>query len=439
MGVHCGTQFNTSANALVIPNPKISWSTRWIATCNNPVLWLKGDMDKGFKMEFTSLTPNKERFKDVRVNVLTIGPGLPSLTDAEKAHVPAEVLADIKAGEGAVLKIAPENQTTCKHLASPEMTEACGSVKSVESAGERCHFHEPFGDSHSWVLLDENVVAAESGEHRFAVWNPKKTTAKLSFACCAWPEDWQTEFEMPEVNCPYCGTGADNKDLGNWWAEQKSMAEYGGFPALQDCSADPGPPQQPQKCPVFKEAEADAVKQPESCKLGCLGGECHSHNIFGECSYKVDWITPMPLLNGAEVSKLILFKGDRVSFGQPIDHQMVHNMFDMNSAEHLAKCDFAEATELADVSDVRLGKEMVFEKAGTHYFACGIACHPNMGDSCHCKQGQVITIEVKDSNEGMRCHDHHHEPQITVIMIIMATIMIMRATKMSPLLANPTK
>jgi len=367
-------------------------------------------MDKGFKMEFTSLTPNKERFKDVRVSVLTIGPGLPSLTEDEKARVPSEVLADIKAGEGAVLKEAPEDQTTCKHLASSEMTNATGPVKSVESAGERCHFHEPYGDSHSWVLLDENVVAAESGMHRFAVWNPKKTTAKLSFACCAWPEDWQTEYPMQTSNCPYCGTGTDNSAMGSWWSETKSMTEYGGFPELQECTVDAGPPKAPapEKCPPKAEPAAEEDKQPESCKLGCLNGECHSHNIFGECSYKVHWITPFPTLNGAKVTKLILFKGDKVNFGQPADHQMVHNMFDIKDADHLAKCDFTDATELANVEHIKIGKEVVFEKAGTHYFTCGIACHPNMGEDCHCKQGQVITVEVKDSGEGMRCHDHSH-------------------------------
>jgi hypothetical protein len=407
LGIHCG-QFNTSEGALIIPNPEISWSTRWIATCDNPVLWLKGEMNKGFKMEFTSLTPNKERFKDVRVSVLTIGPGLPTLTEAEKARVPAEVLADIKEGEGAVLKEAPEDQTTCAHLASPEMSDACGPVKSVESAGDRCHFHEPYGDSHSWVLLDENVTAAESGMHRFAIWNPKKTTAKLSFACCAWPEDWAKEFPMQEVDCPYCGTSPDNSALGSWWSETKSMTEYGGFPELQDCNADAGPAKAPAKCPPKAEAAAEEDKQPESCKLGCLNGECHSHNIFGECSYKVHWITPFPTLNGAKVTKLILFKGDKVNFGQPMNHQMVHNMFDITSAENLAQCDFTGATEIANVEHIKIGKEVIFEATGTHYFTCGIACYPNMGGDCHCKQGQVITIEVKDSAEGMQCHDHFH-------------------------------
>eukprot|EP00662_Eupelagonemidae_sp_cell21_P057697 gene57697-biopygen17165 len=75
-GVTCGEQFSTPDDALVIPNPQISWATSRILTCDAPIFWLEGDMVAGFNVQFTSLQLVIDRFETVRTAVAVIGPGL---------------------------------------------------------------------------------------------------------------------------------------------------------------------------------------------------------------------------------------------------------------------------------------------------------------------------------------------------------------------------
>ncbi|CAK0804701.1 unnamed protein product [Prorocentrum cordatum] len=156
-------------------------------------------------------------------------------------------------------------------------------ASASDVADGRCHFHEPYGDTHSWVLLDETLIAADGGSFRFAVFSADGTPAKLSFACCDWPEDFTTAYAMPDAECPFCGTMANFSSYSSHFYEAKDMAEYGGFPAAGSCGAigdSFGGPSATQ-CPPAQVAE-DWEQQPQSCILGCTGEECHSHNIFGD-------------------------------------------------------------------------------------------------------------------------------------------------------------
>merc|ERR1740123_2813239 len=116
-GVTCGNQFSSAATALEVPNPEISWASYRITTCDKPVFWLKAANAKEKQPLFmTVVVPLIERFADVRISVLVIGPGLPELSSDEMAKVPAEVLAQIPSGEGAALLESPEDQRSCSHL-----------------------------------------------------------------------------------------------------------------------------------------------------------------------------------------------------------------------------------------------------------------------------------------------------------------------------------
>jgi hypothetical protein len=320
---------------------------------------------------------------------------LPALVD-DAGVVPATVSAAVPAGEGAVLFASPQDQSSCDHLQSGPMSD------STEVTDGRCHFHEEYGDSHSWTLLDENLAAPVAGKYRFAVFTTTPSTAKLWFACCAWPEDFQTSYDMPEADCPYCGTKKSFTSFASLFYEQRTMAVHGGFPPLQDCALDPGPVEPTEEqCP--DESSAGVARQPESCMLGCNDGDCHSHNIYGECTYELEWRVPHPMLNGANVTKMLLFKGDKVIFKK--GGEFDHNLVDMKTATALENCDFAdvniETNEVGNVEEVRAGTLIEFMEERTHFYSCTF---PN-----HCIMGQILTVDVKNAAEGLQCHKDHEE------------------------------
>lgn len=397
-GVTCGNQFNSSTTALTIPDPKISWASYRILSCDAPIFWLKGQVDAGQMLSFTAGLPVLSRFSGVRVSVVIIGPGLPQLSGAEQAKVPAAVIANVKAGEGAFLIETPSDQSTCNHVHSKEMT-ASSQVKD-----NRCHFHEEYGDSHSWVLIDDNRTALATGEHRFAIFTITNQAAKVWFACCDWPEDFATQHSIPDAACPACGTKASFGQWSSLFYEQKSMAKHGGFPSADTCTLPPvaSSPTAAQ-CPEEKANDNSAMD--ENCVLGCSKGECHSHNIMGVCTYPMFWVTPRPKLGNADVNRLLLFVNESVKF-YSAGHMFAHNLIDMGAAEKLTSCDFAGTTEAGNVEELNAGKTIKFTKAGTYYYACQIGNH--------CVQGQKVEIVVKDTAEGKHCHSHEHpKPETT--------------------------
>jgi hypothetical protein len=235
------------------------------------------------------------------------------------------------------------------------------------------------------------------------------------------PEDFITNYDIPEPECPFCGTSEEeNPAWLSHFYEQKSMADYGGFPAAGSCedpdNATLGPAE--ELCPPIPEPDGTEA-QPSSCALGCdSDGECHSHNVFGECTHLLDW-SLNPRFGEAEVSRVVIFKGDKISFRYLSDTGSAHNLFEMATGESLEQCDFSDATAVANVEEIGIGHMITFDEAGEFFFSCGISCTSLPGGSeaetrqetvnnpsCHCTVGQKLTVEVKDSSEGLRCHDH---------------------------------
>ena len=87
------------------------------------------------------------------------------------------------------------------------------------------------------------------------------------------------------------------------------MESYAGYPPIQSCVEDTSTIELPKEdeCPPLPLAD-DIVQQPEGCVLGCgSNGECHSHNVFGECTHDLDWSIE-PKFGDAPVKNLVIFK-----------------------------------------------------------------------------------------------------------------------------------
>ena len=147
-------------------------------------MWLEGDVDKDQLMYFTVLVPVLKRFADVRMSVVFLGPGLPSLDSQDTSSVPTTIV-DYAQSQGAgnvgmqIFKSA-QDQSTCAHVTSSYMLDF------VDIADDRCRFYEAFGAMEDWVLMDETLVAPQAGLYKIAVYVEGGTTAKASFSGLDW-------------------------------------------------------------------------------------------------------------------------------------------------------------------------------------------------------------------------------------------------------------
>ena len=153
--------------ALEIPWVEKSWAVNRLATCDAPVFWLTMDVPTAdFSLYVGAGIPRLTRFADTRIAALLVGPGLPTGFDA--STVPAEVGLAIPAGEGAVLYVAPEDQSTCGYMENTAMINAGDGQDTVPRLG-RCDFHEKWGDSHSWPQVDKDTIV-DAGTFKVALW-----------------------------------------------------------------------------------------------------------------------------------------------------------------------------------------------------------------------------------------------------------------------------
>merc|ERR1719487_1957818 len=159
-GITCDSQFSTASAPLTIPNPEISWASYRLFTCDHPVFWLQGDFIQDQNIYFTVGVPKLDRFSDVRMTTVLLGPGLPLTADTIDPegvkNIPQEVIDEMaSSGLGAQIFESPADQTTCAHM-NQVMTH------STEVVDERCVFHEEFGGSYSWVLADIETYAVQA-------------------------------------------------------------------------------------------------------------------------------------------------------------------------------------------------------------------------------------------------------------------------------------
>jgi hypothetical protein len=150
----CDADFGSSATALNIPDPSISWSFSHYADCSKRAVWSKFENKAADSTFYFGVgVPTKPRFSSLRAAGMIFGPGLPNITTADRAALPAEVRNDpllSQPGIGSLgLEHSPADQSTCAHL-SPTMFNA----STVRNG--RCDFFEPFGQTHSWRILDKD-------------------------------------------------------------------------------------------------------------------------------------------------------------------------------------------------------------------------------------------------------------------------------------------
>lgn len=182
----CGVDYGSSATALSVEDPTISWAFKHYADCTNRVLWVSfTNPEPNFNFYAGVGVPTLERFADIRTNALIIGPGLPTLSEEDWSSLPEEVRSDPvwtssqddNNNIGAYYHISPADQSTCDHL---------GKVMSDSSTvlNGRCDFYEPFGGSHSWRVLDadNNVIPVSGATYYVAIFPQNNVSAKYGVA-----------------------------------------------------------------------------------------------------------------------------------------------------------------------------------------------------------------------------------------------------------------
>ena len=103
-----------------------------------------------------------------------------------------------------------------------------------------------------------------------------------------------------------------------------------------------------------------------------------------------------PKFGGAHVKNVIIFKDDKIRFKAP--STLPHNVLQMANETFLDQCNFDMSLPLGSVGEIFIGYEITFVTAGTFHYSCSIGGH--------CAAGQKLTVEVKDTQEGLRCHSH---------------------------------
>lgn len=264
-GITCGPQFASPDSPLVIPNPEISWANYAIYNCDYPIAWYEAAGAKDQEFKFTITIPVIDRFKDVRMSTVIIGEALPLLneTDSDNANVPSSILQYMSDNSlGGVVFNSPADQSTCDHLSSMEM------MQSTSIVDQRCHFYETFGGSNLWVISDEvyklPTTLTGTTDFKIAVYEQYSSTAKASFACCDFTEEFVTQYDIPDSTCDICGTQASSNDAwSSLFFEHKTMAQYDGYPPLQNCAVNQFPIDDPMgdQCPPTSENNSEATSQ----------------------------------------------------------------------------------------------------------------------------------------------------------------------------------
>lgn len=253
----CSPDFGSSRAALDIDGVTVSWSFKHYLDCSSRAVWMKfRNPSPDFLFYVGVGIPPVPRFADLRADVLVVGPGLMEYDEPElrSLGVPAEVLREaffvvqksvrrdllhspdvisatnaIPGGASsksvndsarsssttkapaatsasgtsfspqkipALVRRAPLDQSSCGHL-GPTMTDA----SRVRNG--RCDFYEPYGQTHSWRVLDADLlrIPIASEEYFVAVYFQEDVSGKLGIAYGTWQEDFATNFRVTAPSC----------------------------------------------------------------------------------------------------------------------------------------------------------------------------------------------------------------------------------------------
>jgi len=225
----CDTDWGSSATALQIADPTISWSFSHYFDCSKRAVWMKFTNPAANSIFYVgSGIPTMPRFAGLRVDAMLIGPGLPALVDT--SMVPSEVMNDpvMKPGgtnkPGGMIFRSPADQSTCAHLGKT-MTDS----STVRNG--RCDFYEPYGATNSWRVLDADntSIPTSGGTYYVAVWFQQPMSGKLGIAMGTWVENFRAPMT---IHTPTC-----TRDLSGFSEKAGSMTT--SFPA-SSCTAGGG-------------------------------------------------------------------------------------------------------------------------------------------------------------------------------------------------------
>ena len=263
-GSSCDADYGSSATALPLPDPTISWSFRHYLDCTHRAVWIQTVNPSPNQPFYVGVgIPTLDRLEDVRADALIIGPGLPTLSDEDWAKVPEDVRNDpvwsTADNMGAYFHESPQDQSSCDHL---------GSVMQGESTvrNGRCDFYEPFGGTHSWRVLDadNNLLVQKGATYYIAVFLQQDTSAKIGIALGTWVENFITPYDLDTPSC--------ERDLSDFSEKQGTQEEC--FPVLSCPTA---------SRPIGCEANNAGVETAASqvCELGQV---CDDATVIaGEC------------------------------------------------------------------------------------------------------------------------------------------------------------
>uniref|UniRef100_A0A7S1NL07 DUF305 domain-containing protein n=1 Tax=Eutreptiella gymnastica TaxID=73025 RepID=A0A7S1NL07_9EUGL len=264
----CDDDYGTSATALNIPDASISWAFKHYLDCTHRVVWTKfTNPEPDFRFYVGVGIPPVQRQAATRADALIIGPGLPTLSDADMQSLPVELQNDrvwsTQGGVGAVIHRSPQDQSSCAHLGT-----VMQGISSVVNG--RCDFFEPFGQTHSWRVLDadNNVIPLAQQTYYVAVFLQQHTSGKLGIALGTWTENFWAPMEIATPTCV--------RDMSDF--SEKNGDQTNCFPVVA-CPAVP---------PISK---TTCEPRDASCPLGavCSGSKdcCVAFNSMmgcgGEC------------------------------------------------------------------------------------------------------------------------------------------------------------
>lgn len=201
-GPSCAPAYSTPSTALHVPDISISWSMKAISTCDAgaTALWLSWTaIQENMKIYIGVGVPTIKRFDLLRADYLVVGPGLPDLSEEQKSKIPEGVLNQVASIPhsntfGYWFNQAPDDQSTCDHL--------CDEMKKHSKPRfGRCDFHEPFGDTHSWRLVEGDEVYGPivGATYYVAVWLRPYSSGKFGVAIGTWKEDFWTKYDLDKV------------------------------------------------------------------------------------------------------------------------------------------------------------------------------------------------------------------------------------------------
>eukprot|EP00746_Dinoflagellata_sp_MGD_P085474 gnl/MRDRNA2_/MRDRNA2_33831_c0_seq1.p1 gnl/MRDRNA2_/MRDRNA2_33831_c0~~gnl/MRDRNA2_/MRDRNA2_33831_c0_seq1.p1 ORF type:complete len:511 (-),score=104.34 gnl/MRDRNA2_/MRDRNA2_33831_c0_seq1:356-1888(-) len=280
----CAPAYSTPSNALHVPDISISWAMNALQTCDANVnaLWLSWTaVAKNMSIYIGVGVPTMKRFELIRSDYLVVGPGLPALSDEDKAQIPEDILNQVaeiphSSGFGYWYNRAPDDQSTCDHM--------CDEMKKHTAVRMgRCDFYEPFTDTHSWRLVEGDEVYGPNvgSTYYVAVWLRPWTSGKFGVAIGTWKEDFFTKYDLESKEL--CDKATKDYD------EKETMAKDDPV-QFEQCTSTPqniswaATWEGPDECGTCGKTTCGCNKTATSEESACPAGEVLA-SIVGSANY----------------------------------------------------------------------------------------------------------------------------------------------------------